>query len=73
MGKKEIILVDDLTGGYGEDIILDGVSFSIFEGEIFAILGGSGSGKSTLLKHLIGLIRPVSGRIRFAPCRTSPT
>ena len=63
MGKKEIILVDDLTGGYGEDIILDGVSFSIFEGEIFAILGGSGSGKSTLLKHLIGLIRPVSGRI----------
>ena len=63
MANKEIILVDDLRGGYGEDIILDGVSFSVFEGEIFTILGGSGSGKSTLLKHLIGLIRPVSGRI----------
>ena len=63
MGKKEIILVDDLRGGYGEDIIIEGVSFSVFEGEIFTILGGSGSGKSTLLKHLIGLIRPVSGRI----------
>jgi phospholipid/cholesterol/gamma-HCH transport system ATP-binding protein len=35
----------------------------VHEGEIFVILGGSGCGKSTLLKHLIGLIRPMSGRI----------
>jgi phospholipid/cholesterol/gamma-HCH transport system ATP-binding protein len=63
MERKEIILVDDLKGGYGEDVILDHVSFNVFEGEIFVILGGSGCGKSTLLKHLIGLIRPISGRI----------
>jgi phospholipid/cholesterol/gamma-HCH transport system ATP-binding protein len=63
MGRKEIIVVDDLTGGYGDNIILKGVSFTVFEGEIFVILGESGCGKSTLLKHLIGLIRPLSGRV----------
>ena len=63
MRKKSIIKVENLVGGYGEHIILDRVSFEVYEGEIFVILGGSGCGKSTLLKHLIGLIKPVSGRI----------
>ncbi|MFC1533468.1 ABC transporter ATP-binding protein [Thermodesulfobacteriota bacterium] len=63
MSRKEIIQVEDLTAGYGEDIILDRVSFNVFEGEIFVVLGGSGCGKSTLLKHLIGLIKPISGQI----------
>ena len=63
MGGKEIIQVKDLVAGYGEDIILDNISFDVFEGEIFVVLGGIGCGKSTLLKHLIGLNRPVSGRI----------
>lgn len=63
MGKQAIIQVRDLVAGYGEDIILDHISFEVYEGEIFVILGGSGCGKSTLLKHLIGLIRPISGRI----------
>jgi len=63
MSRKEIIKVENLTGGYGEEIILERVSFNVYEGEIFVILGGSGCGKSTLLKHLIGLIKPVSGQI----------
>lgn len=52
-----------MTAGYGETIILDNLSFDIYEGEIFVILGGSGCGKSTLLKHLVGLIPPLSGKI----------
>ncbi|MFC1883223.1 ABC transporter ATP-binding protein [Thermodesulfobacteriota bacterium] len=63
MGNEPIIKVRHLVGGYGEDIIIDDISFDIYRGEIFVILGGSGCGKSTLLKHLIGLIRPMSGRI----------
>jgi len=63
MSRKPIIQVKDLTARYGEDTILSEVSFDIFEGEIFVILGGSGCGKSTLLKHLIGLIKPYSGRV----------
>ncbi len=63
MERKIIIQVKDLVAGYGEDIILDRISFEVYEGEIFVILGGSGCGKSTLLKHLIGLIDPYSGQV----------
>ena len=52
-----------MVGGYGETVILDRISFEVYPGEIFVILGGSGCGKSTLLKHLIGLIRPISGEV----------
>ena len=63
MEKRPIIQVKDLIAGYDEDIILNRISFDVYEGEIFVVLGGSGCGKSTLLKHLIGLIPPKSGQI----------
>ena len=63
MARNAVIRVKNLVAGYGNDIILDRISFDVYEGEIFAVLGGSGSGKSTLLKHLIGLLPPASGQI----------
>jgi phospholipid/cholesterol/gamma-HCH transport system ATP-binding protein len=60
---EPMIQVRDLVARYDEDIILEGISFDVYEGEIFVVLGGSGCGKSTLLKHLVGLYRPYSGRI----------
>lgn len=64
MERKAIIQVKNLTAGYGSDnIILEHVSFDVYEGEIFVILGGSGCGKSTLLKHLVGLLPPLAGRV----------
>jgi phospholipid/cholesterol/gamma-HCH transport system ATP-binding protein len=63
MNRKAVIQVKNLVARYGDDIILDQISFDVYEGEIFAVLGGSGSGKSTLLKHLLGLHRPASGKI----------
>lgn len=65
MEKREIIQVRDLVAGYDEDIILEKISFDVHEEEIFIILGGSGCGKSTLFKHMIGLMKPVSGQIRI--------
>jgi len=61
--KKAVIRVKDLVAKYGEDTILDGISFDVYEGEVFGVLGGSGCGKSTLLKHLIGLLQPHSGQV----------
>jgi phospholipid/cholesterol/gamma-HCH transport system ATP-binding protein len=58
-----IIRVENLTAAYEETVILDRISFEVHRGEIFGILGGSGSGKSTLLKHMIGLYKPVRGKI----------
>jgi len=63
MTRKPIIQVRDLRVGYGDVIVLDQISFDVFEGEIFVILGGSGCGKSTLLKAMIGLIPPQAGQI----------
>ncbi len=61
--SKAIITVTNFTAAYGDNVIIDNISFDVYEGEIFVILGGSGCGKSTLLKHMIGLYRPASGRI----------
>ena len=63
MKQEAVIRVKNLTAGYGDDIILNKISFNVYKGEIFVILGGSGCGKSTLLKHLIGLIKPMAGQI----------
>ena len=58
-----IIQVRDLVARYGEQTILSQVTFDVYEGEIFVILGGSGCGKTTLLKHMVGLLRPYSGQV----------
>jgi NitT/TauT family transport system ATP-binding protein len=45
--------------------VLDGVSFTLSEGEIVALLGKSGSGKSTLLRCVAGLIAPTAGTVTY--------
>jgi len=61
--RRPHIVVDDLRIGWGSRVLIEHVSFQIERGTTLAILGGSGSGKSTLLRYLIGLERPVAGRI----------
>jgi phospholipid/cholesterol/gamma-HCH transport system ATP-binding protein len=64
--KKEgepIIIVEGLTARYGDETILEDVSFQVRRGEVFVVVGGSGCGKSTLLKHMIGLHRPAAGKV----------
>ncbi len=63
MKNSLIIQVRDLVARYGEDTILNRISFDVRRGEILVIVGGSGCGKSTLLKHLIGLYQPHSGQV----------
>src|SRR3974390_1370212 len=60
---KIMIEARDLTIGYGDNAVLEGLNFQVRRGEVFAILGVSGSGKSTLLKHLIGLYQPLHGDV----------
>ncbi|TSA28530.1 ATP-binding cassette domain-containing protein [bacterium] len=61
---ENIIEVKKLITEYDERRILDGITLDIKENEVFIILGGSGCGKTTLLKHIIGLLKPVSGSIK---------
>ena len=59
------ISVTGLTAGYGQNVILKDVSFTVRRSEIFFIIGGSGCGKSTLLRHLVGLDPLWAGSVRF--------
>jgi phospholipid/cholesterol/gamma-HCH transport system ATP-binding protein len=63
MPSDPIIRVEDLTAGYGENVLMQSVNFMVARGEVFVILGGSGSGKSTVLKHMIGLYQPMAGNV----------
>jgi phospholipid/cholesterol/gamma-HCH transport system ATP-binding protein len=55
--------VRNLSVGYGQNVLLQNLNFSVNEGEIFVILGGSGCGKSSLLKNLFGLYEPLAGKV----------
>ena len=54
-----------LGGGDVKVHAVDGVTFSIAEGEVFGLVGESGCGKSTIAKTLVGLVRATSGEILF--------
>src|SRR6476659_11282553 len=59
-----IIEVKDLVKRYGEQTAVDGVSFTVEQGEIFGILGPNGAGKTTTVEAIVGLRTPDGGTIR---------
>jgi neutral amino acid transport system ATP-binding protein len=63
--SEALLEVADLEAGYGEALVLRGVSLAAFEGELVAIIGPNGAGKSTLLKVIYGLLRPTAGQVRY--------
>lgn len=65
MPTDSIITVSNLTKKFGELTAVDGISFDIAHGEIFAFLGPNGAGKTTTIKMLTTLLKPTSGEIRI--------
>ena len=63
--NQPLIQFDNVYKRFGANQVLNGVSLSIYQGEITTIIGMSGMGKSVLLKHIIGLLKPDSGRILY--------
>ena len=57
------IRVEDLRKSFAGKMVLDGIDLSLSPGESLVVVGPSGTGKSVLLKHLIGLVRPDSGKV----------
>ena len=60
-----ILELTGITKRFGGLSAVDGVSFSVDEGEIVALVGPNGAGKSTLLKAIGGMQAPTDGTIRF--------
>jgi len=64
LGRDKALNAKNISNNYCGKKFLDNISFNVYNGEIFSVIGLSGSGKSTLLKSIIGLISH-SGDIRF--------
>ena len=66
---EKMITFRNVVKRFGEAVVLDGLSFSVERGEIFAIVGPSGTGKSVTLKHIVGLLEPDAGEVTVATDR----
>jgi len=62
-GDMNVIEVDNIVKRYGSRAAVDGISFDVAQGEIFAILGPNGAGKTTTVESIAGLREPDSGAI----------
>ena len=58
-----MIEVSQIRKSFGEQTVLQSISFSVEAGESVAIIGRSGTGKSVLIKHLVGLLSPDEGAV----------
>jgi zinc transport system ATP-binding protein len=54
-----------LSAGYGGSIVLNDVNFSVGEKDFIGVIGPNGGGKTTLLKVILGMLKPVAGKIVF--------
>ena len=63
--KKPVLKINRLTVSYGNQKILNDISFDLYKGETLGIVGESGSGKSTIAKSILGLIKIDDGEVFF--------
>lgn len=61
----ELLRLDNVWAGYGEAVVLEGISFTLEEGDSLSLLGRNGMGKTTLLSTLMGATHYKSGNMRF--------
>ena len=63
MESPSIVEASHLTFSYGSLQVLNGLSLSVHEGEVFGVLGANGSGKTTLMRMMVGLLRNDGGTL----------
>jgi ABC-2 type transport system ATP-binding protein len=68
MSASPAIIVSSLTKHFGEVRAVDGLSFEVYGGEIFGLVGPDGAGKTTTLRMLSGVMDTDSGTIKIAGC-----
>jgi branched-chain amino acid transport system ATP-binding protein len=59
----DFLSIDNLRAGYGEAVVLPGLSLRLAEGQVLALLGRNGTGKTTLINSIVGVTRRFGGTI----------
>ncbi len=62
-----VVEVEGLTKGFGDELLIDGLSFKLPPGGIVGVIGPNGAGKTTLFKMLTGMEKPDGGSIKLGP------
>jgi ABC-2 type transport system ATP-binding protein len=60
-----VLELRDLARRYGDVVALDGVSFSVTEGQMFGFVGPNGAGKTTTMRIIVGVLAPDRGDVLF--------
>lgn len=60
-----VLIMEDLTIGYGDNVLAKGINLTLRRGEKAALLGANGTGKTTLLKTILGEVDPLKGRAKI--------
>jgi branched-chain amino acid transport system ATP-binding protein len=68
----ELLSIENLRAGYGEAVVLPGLSLRLPEGQVLALLGRNGTGKTTLINSIVGVTRRFGGAIRLAGRDVTP-
>lgn len=61
--SKQLIDVDNVSVRFGNEAVLQDISFCVHQGEFVGLIGPNGAGKTTLLRVLLGLLHPSTGRV----------
>jgi zinc transport system ATP-binding protein len=65
MTNHPIIQLNDISAAYDGKTVLSRVNLNVYEHDFLGVIGPNGGGKTTLIKLILGLLKPVSGTIRF--------
>lgn len=62
---ERVLIMEDLTIGYGDKVLAGGINLTLRRGEKAALLGANGTGKTTLLKTILGEVPPLKGKAKI--------
>ncbi len=67
---SDLLTIEGLRAGYGEAVVLPGMTLSLAEGQVLALLGRNGTGKTTLINSIVGITRRFGGSDRARRARS---
>lgn len=68
---KKLLEIIDLSAGYDNQAVLENVSLNILSNDFIGVIGPNGGGKTTLIKAILGLVKPISGKMNLLISKTN--